>query len=187
MLTSVALAAVVLAAPVPRDAKPAGPAPRIVELTPDPDGRVRILVTRTEKRTVTEKFAAQGPNGQVVIQERQREVPVTQQVMAELVDVKDLTVYTADGKEADKALALKRLADGAAVVVSADGQKVDPRYLRLFRDDVLVLTSPELAGPQPQVVPAMPGARPVLRAQIQALPVPVAPPPPPPPPAPKKD
>ena len=93
-----------------------------------------------------------------------------------------MTIYTADGKEADKALALKKLADGGAVVVSANGQKVDPKYLRMFRDDVFVLAAPELAGPQsPTVPPPTAAVRAGLQVRVQALPVPVAPVPPPPP------
>jgi RNA polymerase sigma factor (sigma-70 family) len=58
--------------------------------------------------------------------------------------LKDLTVTTAAGKEISKEDALKRLAKGGIVVISADGNKISPAYLKVFKDDVLVLISPEL-------------------------------------------
>jgi hypothetical protein len=135
---------------------------------------------------VKDTIAVQLPNGQVQPEEREREVPVTMVVTVELKEVRELTVYTADGKEADKARVLKQLEDGGPVVVSADGQKVDPRYLRLFKDDVLVLVSPELAGTgQTSVRPApLPAAG--LRLVPGAVQVVPAMPAPAPAPAPKK-
>ena len=44
------------------------------------------------------------------------------------------------------------------MVVSADGKPVSPNYLKLFKDDVLVLASPELN--YPVVVPVFGGLRP---------------------------
>ena len=68
-----------------------------------------------------------------------------------------LTVTTADGKKVEKEDALKKLAGGAVVVVSADGKPVSPAFLKVFKDDTLVLSSPELVGPatgaRPQPVP----------------------------------
>lgn len=145
MLSTLTLAALIVAAPVPKDAKPAGPAPRVVELAADPDGKVRITVTRTENRKVMSS-TARVVNGQPMIERVEREVPYTRAVQVELTEVKELQLYTADGKVADKALALKKLNDGGVVIVSSDGQKVDQKYLRLFRDDVLVMVSPELTG-----------------------------------------
>jgi hypothetical protein len=163
MFATLTLAAFTLASPVPRDAKAAGPAPRLVEFIPDTDGKVRVLALRTEKQKVKQVVPVQKQvvakvlvNGQekeqpLVVTEnvtREQEVSVQSMARVELSELKNLTIYTADGKEADKALALKKLVDGGTVVVSADGQKVDPKYLKLFRDDTLVLVSPELAAGQ---------------------------------------
>jgi internalin A len=63
----------------------------------------------------------------------------------ELGKLKDLTVTTAGGQEISKEDALKRLANGGTVVVSVDGKKVSPACLKMFKDDVLVLISPDLA------------------------------------------
>jgi len=66
--------------------------------------------------------------------------------MVELDKLKDLTITTAGGKEVSKEDAIKKLAKGGVVVISADGKKVSAAYLKVFKDDVLVLTSPDLRG-----------------------------------------
>lgn len=199
MLTLV-LAATMLAAPVPKDTAPPGPPPRLLELQPGPDGKVRVQVMRPTKRTITVQRAVV-KNGQNVIEPVQQEVTTNTISTVELTDVKDLSIWTADGKEADKAVAMKKLLEGGVVVASADGKKVDPKYLKLFRDDVLVIGSPELYVPgQPTprtgVLPALNGGVVIQgggNVQIQAvpLPAPVAPPPltplPPPPQKEKKE
>lgn len=191
MFSTLALAALIAAAPVPKDAKPAGPAPRVLELAAEADGKVRVAVTRTETRKVPTRMS-RVVNGVVVTETVERELTSSRSVQVELNEVKDLTLYTADGKEADKAQAFKKLADGGVVIVSSDGQKVDQKYLKLFRDDVLVLVAAELGGaakttmPRPSPFGAVlvggaiaPGLQPA-----QILPVPVAPPIPLPVPAP---
>jgi hypothetical protein len=97
-------------------------------------------------------------------------------MVVEIGEVKDLTITTADGKKLEKEDALKRLGKGAIVVISGDGKPVSPTFLKVFKDDTLVLASPELAGPQfptaidrrgfrPVPVPIQPGG-----AQILPLP-----------------
>jgi len=164
-----------LGAPVPPAAPsgPVGPVPRLLGLKVA-DGKVTIPVTRTEKQqgagVVVVGINGNPNGGQFVIQQ-----DVTKSVTVPLAEVKDLKVYTADGKEVPVADAEKQLKTGGTVVVSADGKKVDPRHLKLFRDDVLVLVSPELAlptagearlgAPGLQIAP---GAMPI---QIQLAPV----------------
>ncbi|QJX00219.1 hypothetical protein [Frigoriglobus tundricola] len=190
MLTCIALS-LALGAPVPPAAPPTpvGPVPRLLEVKPASDGKVTIAVNRTEKQqgAGVMMIAINGnPNGgQFVVQQ-----DVTKSATMPLAEVKGLKVYTADGKEVPVAEAEKQLKAGGTVVVSADGKKVDPRHLKLFRDDVLVLVSPELAVPTggevrvgaPNLPVAPGGARPNL--QIQLVPagpaVPAAPPAPPP-------
>lgn len=157
MLSTLALAALIVAAPVPKDAKTAGPAPRVLELVAEADGKVRVTVTRTETRKVPTR-TSRVVNGAVVTETVEREINSTRHVVVELNEVKDLTLFTADGQEADKALAMKKLADGGIVVVSSDGQKVDQKYLKLFRDDVLVLVAAELGGVARTTRPAPFGA-----------------------------
>ena len=121
--------------------------------------------------------------------------------------MKDLKITTVEGKKIDVADAVKMLKNGSVVVVSADGKPVSSNYLRLFKDNVLVFASPELAGgcatgwpapgrgrpvplpggvlpaPPVKVFPAQPG---VIQIQIQPGQIQILPANPPPAPAPKK-
>jgi hypothetical protein len=180
MLTTFTLLAAMVAAPVPKDATPPGPPPRILELKTEQDGKVRVQVIRQVKQTVTVNVVV-NKNGQQVVEAQQREVMSNISTRVELSEVKDLSIWSADGKEADKPIALKKLSEGAIVVISADGKKVDPRYLKLFRDDVIVLASPELMD---RTAPTASGvARPApLGVNVQAL-QPIMPAPVPAPPA----
>jgi hypothetical protein len=171
MLTALVLTAAV-AAPVPPPAPPVagGPAPRLLELKPDAAGKVAVTVTRTELQKVT--VTVIGANGLATTQER--EVPVSKTVVAELADVKELKVTTADGKKVDVADAVKAVKGGAVVVVSADGKPVSPNFLKAFKDDVLVLVSPELVPPAAPArpLPAPLPAQPLPAVQIQVAPAP---------------
>ena len=166
MLTSFVLS-MALAAPVPPPAAPVagGPLPRLLELKGDADGKVMVTVIRTEVQKITVTVA--GPNGAPITSTR--EVPVSKIATVELGDVKDLKVTTADGRKVEPADAVKALKGGTTVVVSADGKPVSPNYLKLFKDDVLVLASPELVG-LPPVLPG--GARPPFN-RLPPLPLPI--------------
>jgi len=167
ILTMAVAAPVPVAPPAPATT---GPIPRLMEMKADANGKIMVTITRTsmEKITIGQGNAI-NPNGAapVVIT---REVPVTKMVIVELGDVKDLKIMTADGKKLEVADAVKSLKDGAVVVVSADGKPISPNYLKLFKDDVLVLTSPELTGPT-NVTPVRPfpggGIRPLPPIQAQ--------------------
>ncbi|MBA4062205.1 MAG: hypothetical protein C0501_00595 [Isosphaera sp.] len=180
MLAALTLSAA-LGAPVPAPAAPVptGPAPQVMELKAGADGKVMVVVRRMEKVQVG-AGAAIGPNGAppaVITAER----AVVRSV--ELGEVKDLTVTTADGKKVATDEAIKRIAAGAVVVVSADGKPVSPAFLKVFKDDTLVLASPELGGaaggfvkpgirPLPGVIQPQPGIQilPVQPGNIQILP-----------------
>ncbi len=183
MLTTVMLA-MTLGAPVPPSlpTAPAGPAPRLVELKPNADGKVLITVTRVDKVKVQAAIGiaiapggAAPPPPQPVV----REITVNKAMTVELGDVKELTITTTDGKKLDVADALKRLKSGAVVIVSANGKPVSPQYLKLFKDDVLVLASPELIGTprrSGRTTPGFPGnAIPGGPVQIAPLPPAVQP------------
>ncbi len=186
MLTSIMLS-MTLAAPVPvaPPAPAASPLPRLMEVKANADGKVMVTVMRTtmEKVTIGQGNAI-GPNGAppAVIT---REVPVTKMVTVELSEVKDLAITTADGKKVDVADAVKKFKDGAVVIVSTDGKPVSPNYLKLFKDDVLVLASPELINvPNGATMPGRPlppggGSRPLpaidLPAPVPPQVLPVAP------------
>jgi hypothetical protein len=182
MLTSFVLT-MALAAPVP--ATPAAPvtggvAPRLLELKADADGKVMVTVRRTTMEKVNVgvgiAIAPGGAPGAAPPAAATREIPVTRMTTVELADVKDLKVTTADGKPVDVADAVKQLKSGAVVVVSADGKSVSPNFLKVFKDDTLVLTAQELAGPVGGTVrPGGPIGRPVPPVGIQPLPAPVQP------------
>jgi hypothetical protein len=159
MLASLAIAAALTApaAPIRPETQPPGPAPIVLELKAGPDGKVRLTVIRTEKvkagagggadiiigvgnaRPLPAPVPAPDgdPNGEP------KEIAVQRAVQVEFGDLKDLVVSTADGKDVSKADALKKLSDGLVVIGSSDGKKVDPKFLKLFRDDTLVLVSPD--------------------------------------------
>jgi hypothetical protein len=115
----------------------ADPSPRIVELKPDEDGKVKISVMRAKPVNPPARAGAAPGGGRVIM------VPAAESV--ELTDVKDLKVMTAAGKEVKTEDAIKALAKGGMVVVSSDGKEVPTAMLKLFKEDVLVLVSPELA------------------------------------------
>ena len=142
MFTALVLSAAMLGAPIPKATAPAGQAPRVLDLKPEADGKIRLTVVRTTTQKMTSIAVNNGQQQRV-----EREVKVPRAMQVELSEIKDLAVYTANGKEVNIKDALKKLADGGPVVVTADGNKVDPSFLKLFKDDVLVLVSPELAGP----------------------------------------
>lgn len=156
--------------PAPTDAPPAGTPPRLMELKADANGKITVMVMRTEMQKVPVAVGgAVRPGGNApppaVLE---REVQVTKQMVVEIGDVKDLTITTADGKKLDKDEAMKRLGKGAIVVVSGDGKPVSPTFLKVFKDETLVLASPELTGPQ---MPNFPGGlRPLPAPPVPGIP-----------------
>jgi hypothetical protein len=170
MFTALTLS-MALGAPVPTQSAPVptGATPRLMELKSNADGKIMVTVTRTEMVKVpVAQGAAINPNGGAPPAVLEKEVPVTKQMVVELGEVKDLAVTTADGKKLEKEDALKKLSGGTIVVVSGDGKPVSPAFLKVFKDDTLVLASPELVAPQ---FPAFPGRGPGL----QPLPLPANP------------
>lgn len=155
MLTSLALSTVLFAsgapAPAPINAPPAtreaAPAatgtlpPRIVEIVAEKDGKVTINVMRQQQINAPAAAPGGNPGGGGF-----RGGIITRSVKVELGDVMDLKITTAGGKEVSKEDAIKALAKGGQVVLSADGKSVAPAFLKLFKDEVLVMVSPEFVG-----------------------------------------
>ena len=160
-------------APAAREAAPAvatgGQPPRIVEIKPDKDGKVLITVMRPQQIQGgafggiggAQRPAPGGNPGPAIVP-----IMVNRPQSVELKDVKDLKITTASGKEVSTEDAIKALAKGGQVVASADGKSVSSEFLKMFKDEVLVLVSPELVmgngangviiqgGPQGWVIPA---------------------------------
>ena len=89
------------------------------------------------------------PAGQVITINMGGDGQMVKKEMAELTEVKDLKIRTVAGKEVTTEEAIKQLANGGVVIAPADGKKIDPKYLKLFAPDVLILTSPELVPASP--------------------------------------
>jgi hypothetical protein len=138
MFTSMAFALALCspAAPIPKDAPATGLAPRIVDLKPGTDGKIMVQVRRTEVVNVNA-----GANAAPVARN------VTRISNVELGDIKDLKITTAGGKEVELKDAKEKLKDGGIVVMTSDGKPVAIQFLRILKEDTLVLSSPELAGP----------------------------------------
>jgi hypothetical protein len=64
--------------------------------------------------------------------------PVTEQVRRDF-RFEDVQFFGGDGKQLEKAKAMERLARGGMALLSADGNRVDERYLGLLRKDAFVL------------------------------------------------
>jgi hypothetical protein len=139
LLLSAALHAPAYPPPPKTETKPLGPAPRLVLLNLDADGKVRIQATVTETRKTTVMRVVNGKQETSTVDRE-----FSQRANVPLSELEKLTVYTADGKEVNRATALEKLASGGLVVVTTDGEKVDPTYLKAFKDDTLVLVSPQL-------------------------------------------
>jgi hypothetical protein len=151
----------------------AGTAPRVMELKPDANGKITFSIVRIEmqKVQVAPAIAPLPGGGGAAPVPAARESAVTRHMVVELGEVKDLTITTADGKKLDKEEAIKKLTAGAIVVVSGDGKPVGPAFLKVFKDETLVLASPELIVPHTAAFPGGPGMRPAL---APGVPPPVA-------------
>jgi len=75
------------------------------------------------------------------------EVPVEVMLMVprlkeEKVNLKDLRAFDADGKSIDPQTLADRLKKETVVLLSTDGEKVDPRFLAAVKEGTLVLVPP---------------------------------------------
>ncbi len=139
-------------APVPKVIAPVGPAPYILKLEVDCDGKIGFPVTRTLKQTFTTfNQGLGGLNLEICVVDWGKGT-----VNVGLTELIDLKVYTAYGQEVSMREAIKKLENKLTVVVSSDGTKVDPNYLSPFQDNELILVSPELAKIKTASIPAVP-------------------------------
>jgi len=150
------LAGVVLsvAAPVPPPPSnvtppPTGPAPSLVFLKADANGKVLVQVIREEKVEAAPPVAPPQPAAARAIIVRQARRSMT----IELGEVKDLTITTVDGRKVSVEEATKRLEKGETVLIAPAGQPISPAYLKVFKDDTLILSSPELIGAGGSTIP----------------------------------
>jgi hypothetical protein len=62
------------------------------------------------------------------------------------VSLRGVRVYDSKGRRLGQAAALERLSAGGMILKSADGNKVNARYLRAIREDMLILVIPVETG-----------------------------------------
>ncbi len=144
-----------LGAPAPADEPikaPQGPPPQQIIASMTSEGLFELTqpslvpVAETRERVVTIK-------GQAVKQLVQvttfKTVQVTRRIKGEGVKV-----YTAAGKEVDAKNVSEKLKKPTIVLFAADGNKVDPFYLKIVKADTLVIVAPRPATTTGTVVPA---------------------------------
>ena len=146
MFTSLMLGAALTApgAPVPPDAVPAptGPAPHVAFFRADNNGHVWVQVLTYTKQKVTRSISVV-ENGQPVVKREEVDVQVPSVSRKQLGDVVKFT--TADGTALTPADAIKRVKDGVAVLVSADGKPIQ-KGLKTVIADTVVMSSETLAA-----------------------------------------
>jgi hypothetical protein len=162
-MTSTLFAAVLasaVAAPAPDEAVklPTGPAPATVLMSVTKDGEFEITqasqVPTLEERTRTVNLAGGGVATEKYVVTVLKTVQVTRRIKGEGVKV-----YTAAGKEVDAKDVPDKLKKPTVVLFAADGNKVDPFYLKVIKPDTLVVVAPAVGGEVPTVPRT--GAKPV--------------------------
>jgi hypothetical protein len=181
MFAALTLTAAILASPVPKAAPvdpPKTPPPQLEFVKFDGE-------TTTVHQTVQEAVAVQREvpvtviiNGQpvtetrtvIVTETRMKTVPVTLKW-----DLKQVTFATVGGTKLTAKEAGEKLKDGGVCVIATTGQTIEPSYLKVLKDDIVIVTRP-----------AAPQVRGDAVQGINPPPLPPPPPPLPPPPLPKK-
>jgi hypothetical protein len=158
MLTTNLLAALLplaLAAPAPDEKKvvlPASPPPRVGcvaaldpaagEITLHEVSQQVVPELRTELRTINgKKVEVQVTVYQAVLVQQQRKL-----------SLKEGKAFDTSGTSLEPEEVWKRLKIGTAVLISADGNKVDPAYLGIIAKEAVILAIPagtDAAVPQP--------------------------------------
>jgi hypothetical protein len=117
---------------------PPGPPPTMIVVgSVDPMGTLTATqrVTRIVPVTVEKEVVQAGVAMKVTVTEYQK----VEETVTTKVALKDYTIHDAKGEKVKPDAALKRLTSGSVILVSANGQKVDPAYLRIIKDDTLIL------------------------------------------------
>jgi hypothetical protein len=175
--TSLFVAVLTAAAPVPKEVDtpasdapvvaPTGPAPRIMFLKPDQEGKIWVTAMRPNPNAQIINNAQGGnPGGRA-----QGFVPIMA-TRVELKDLRELKASTAGGKQLETSDALKRLAKGGYILVPADGKAISPGYAKLFKEDTLVLTSPDFGGANSATGGAANFTLPAIQPAPRAVPAP---------------
>lgn len=139
MLASVLISAVLLApaAPVPKVTKPLGPPPKLLGVSPMPDGQVvvTIQVPKTAQTTVTVTAIE---NGVPVTRAEIRDVTVTEYQNVTL-DNTGATFKTADDKPLTAEQVTAKLKTGGVLVLPPEGKEMDAAYLAILSADAILV------------------------------------------------
>jgi hypothetical protein len=150
-LLALLVAESLFAAPVP---EAAGPAPDVAIVTRDGDNLVwDVTVYKAVPVAKEVVVVIDGKATKKVITETQM-VPVHE---TQLLPLKDIRAWTADGKPLDAAALARRLDRKTPVLLSRDGRPLGAAYRGLFRDDAIILALPQSQPPKvPEVLPLQP-------------------------------
>jgi len=147
MLPSLLVAAVVTApgAPVPLDTVPntTGPAPRVVAVKADAAGAVWITAHVYEKRKIPQQYVVV-ENGKQVVKQQEVEQTVSNYVRKTLGDFGG-KFATAEGTTLSTEDAVRRVKDGATLLITSDGKPIDKGWLKAVGGDTVVMTAEGLA------------------------------------------
>jgi hypothetical protein len=123
----------------------------MVATTTTKDGRPVIMLRIIEPAEITTVKQMQVGNEIKTVQETRVE-QVVKATMTLALDEKEVQVYSSTGERIIARDVVHRVKRPTAVMVSVDGNPVDPFYLRLAREDVLVVVSPKLRARTPMLV-----------------------------------
>ncbi|QEL17173.1 hypothetical protein [Limnoglobus roseus] len=139
MFTAVFLSAVVLAAPVPKATTPVGPPPKLIYILPA--GRTgQVLLTIQTLKRHTEKFTTQRTENGVQIKETATHEVDGPVLSGATLEKSGMTFKTPDDKPLTPAVVNDRLkAAGGVLIAPAEGDEVDPVYLKLLSADAIVV------------------------------------------------
>lgn len=150
----------------------AAPAPAANELPKSPPPRVGVISIQGNDRPVimlTQFGMVQRKEKRTVIVEGKQQtqeftVPVAVPFMLQPVDGKELQVFGLDGKKIDAKELARTIRGPTPVLVSADGQPVDPFYLKMAKEGTLVLVgTAQNVLPLPEEIPNPPARLPIKK------------------------
>ena len=148
MLTSLLLGAALAApgAPVPAtaDPAPAGPAPWVLHLKADDNGRAQVMIYKTQKVTQS-RAVTETVDGKQVTKVIQEQVERTMPTYV-LLDAQNPTLTTAGGSKVLLDNLMKQAKAGIVVLVSADGKPVSKSWLRTVDPETVVVTADGLVS-----------------------------------------
>jgi hypothetical protein len=135
-------------APIPKDTlpNPIGPAPRVLAVKANVGGGVTIIAIVYEKRKIQQQFFVM-ENGKQVLKQQETEIMTSTYIHKNLGDFGG-KFTTADGADITSEQAIRRVKEGATILITADGKPIDPSWLRAVGGDTVVMHTNELGQAQ---------------------------------------